>query len=575
MTDIHNQILPKGTWIGVYEVKDTLQIGAYDITYRAWNHHLKERVEIQEYFPHDFAIRANDGVSVEPKSPADKNNFQYGLEAFQGQAEILMQIEHPNIATVENILQLNGTAYQVMPHQEGVPLSRLVQSPTALAETELRFILVAILNAFQKVHEANIIHAGIQPATIFLDKNGEPLLTRFAAARLAIAAHSANLAGELAGGYAPAEQYEQGAESGPATDFYALGATIYYCMTSRQPADAKSRIAALSKGEPDPIAFLSGSECSAYSLELLQAVNLMLQPEYHNRPQTVAEILVLLKSDYIQDQSKPVSSKQKDVEVADNSPVTSYALGAAIIVGIVALIAVGFWLGEQTSKSLDRKLGGSAATLLPSEDQTDEADEADEAITTLAAQDNQSATLTSSQPGQPDKSRKRDKESVPADIPTAKSELKSKATTEPKADKDQQLVVVDQLLPKLKKNDLQEKPIDDSSIKAHLASAEKAMKEMRLTTPQRDNAYKYYQMVLAMYPDNVEALSGLQKIVDRYIQLITKARDEGRLDEARLYLQRAESVLPGDPRIKSIRTELTLAGENLGFRGRDSGLAQL
>jgi len=555
MTDIHDQILPKGTRIGVYEVKDTLRIGAYDITYRAWNHHLKERVDIQEYFPYDFAIRGIDGVSVEPKSPADSDNFQYGLKAFQDQAEILMQIEHPNIVSVENILQLNGTAYQIMPHQEGVPLSRLVQSPTSLAETEIKFILVATLDALQKVHETKIIHGGIQPAMIFLGKNGEPLLTRFAAARMAIAARSANLVGELASGYAPAEQYEQANESGPATDFYALGATIYYCMTSRQPADAKSRIAALSKGEPDPIAFLSGSEGAAYSLELLQTVNWMLQPEYHNRPQSVAEILVLLKSEYIHDPSKPVTSEQKDEEVTDNNPVTSHALGAVVMVSIVTLIAVGLWFGEQISESLDGKLAGSAATL-PFEDQ------ADETITTLATQENQSAALAIiSQPSQPDKRRETDEEPAPADIPAAKPELKSKATTEPKADKDQQLVVVDALLPQPKKNDLLEKPIDDGSIKAHLASAEKAIKEMRFTTPQGDNAYKYYQMVLAMYPDNVEALSGLQKIVDRYIQLITKARDEGRLDEAKLYLQRAESVLPDDPRLKRIRAELTIAGE--------------
>ena len=64
MTHIHDQILPEGTQLGVYEIKEASKIDTFDITYRAWNHHLKERVEIQEYFPNDFAIRANDGLGV-------------------------------------------------------------------------------------------------------------------------------------------------------------------------------------------------------------------------------------------------------------------------------------------------------------------------------------------------------------------------------------------------------------------------------------------------------------------------------------------------------------------------------
>jgi hypothetical protein len=48
----------------------------------------------------------------------------------------------------------------------------------------------------------------------------------------------------------------------------------------------------------------------------------------------------------------------------------------------------------------------------------------------------------------------------------------------------------------------------------------------------------------------------LQKIVDRYVQFIGKARIEGRLNDAKLYLQRAESVLPDDPKLQGIRAEL-------------------
>lgn len=556
MTQIHDQALPAGTQIGVYEIKDTLKMGAFDITYRAWNHHLKERVEIQEYFPHDFAARANDGLDVAPKSPSDQENFDYGLKAFLDQAEILTQIEHPNIARAENILQLNGTAYLIMAHQQGVALSRLIEPPATLAETELKFILASILHALQKVHECKIVHGGIQPTTIFLGKNGEPLLTDLAAARLAIAARTCQLASQLATGYAPAEQYESAGECGPATDFYALGATLYYCMTHRQPDAAQNRIKAVSKGEPDPMALLTQSAGAAYSAELLQAVDWMLRPGYHDRPQSAAEILALLTSEPVPEQGKPVTSKQKTVDDSKSGPVAMNSIGISVMVGIIALITtIGLWFGEITSESLDDQ-SNTVAAQLPSEHRTDQT------ILTPEMPADPSIALAMTQSSQSENDKIAESTSFPASLPASEPESKDTTTTEAESDKDQQLAAIDPPLPQPKKQNLPEKTIDEDAIKAHLAAAEKAMKAVRFTTPQRDNAFKYYQRVLAIDPDNEEALSGLQKIVDRYVQFIAKARVEGRLDDAKLYLQRAESVLPDDLKLPGIRAELTDANEN-------------
>jgi tetratricopeptide (TPR) repeat protein len=121
--------------------------------------------------------------------------------------------------------------------------------------------------------------------------------------------------------------------------------------------------------------------------------------------------------------------------------------------------------------------------------------------------------------------------------------------------------VIDKSMHKSKKQNLPEKPTDEGSIKGYLAAAKKAMKAARFTTPSRDNAYKYYQMVLAIEPDNAEALAGLQKIVDRYVRFLEQARSEGKLNTAKRTLQKAESVLPDDPKLQSIRAELAATKE--------------
>lgn len=547
MTNIHNQILPVGTQIGVYEIKDVVKVGTFDIVYRAWNHHLKEWVKIQEYFPHDFAMRASDGLGVEFKSAGDKENYEYGLKAFLDQAEILTQIEHPNIVIAENVLQLNGTAYLILGvPKKGVSLLKLIQASTAFDETELKFILVSILAALQKIHEHNTVHGGIQPAAIILGKDGEPLLTDFSAARLAIAARTAQLADELAAGYAAMEQYESARKSGPATDFYALGATMYYGITHQQPVVAQSRVMLLGKGEPDPMILLSGTTDAKYSAELLRAIDWMLQPEYNRRPQSADEILALLKSDTANDQTSALTPKQT---IANSR----HTLLVGVMAGIVALVVFGLWFSEKpaeivadkpgavTAQPLFQRNPGKSAVAIESE-KTEQ-----QSVTSIAVEPNHASDV--------DQISETIQETTYV-VEQQTDNVSVSPIIEPEPGDGQQLARVDQSLAQPKQPSFPEKQADGGSISKYLVAAEKAMKAGRLTTPLRDNAHKYYQMVLAMEPDNAQALTGLQKIADRYVQFIGKAKADGRLNDAKLYLQRAEAVLPNDPKLQRIRTEL-------------------
>ncbi|MCP5242625.1 MAG: hypothetical protein H6940_04190 [Burkholderiales bacterium] len=95
-----------------------------------------------------------------------------------------------------------------------------------------------------------------------------------------------------------------------------------------------------------------------------------------------------------------------------------------------------------------------------------------------------------------------------------------------------------------------------TTIAKHLAAAEKALKDLRMTTPSGDNAYEHYQAVLKIDPSNVEARSGIQKMVDMYIYFAEKAIADGKKNNARIYLQRAENLAPGSPKLKNLRAEL-------------------
>lgn len=83
--------------------------------------------------------------------------------------------------------------------------------------------------------------------------------------------------------------------------------------------------------------------------------------------------------------------------------------------------------------------------------------------------------------------------------------------------------------------------------------ASRAMTLDRLTSPENDNAYFYYQELLKLDANNAIAIAGLKKITDRYLQMADKFIQKNNLSKANIYLDKAESVTPGDTRIANLR----------------------
>ena len=97
-----------------------------------------------------------------------------------------------------------------------------------------------------------------------------------------------------------------------------------------------------------------------------------------------------------------------------------------------------------------------------------------------------------------------------------------------------------------------------------LALAEKAFAKDYLTTPANNNAYAYYGRVLLQEPDNRQALAGLEKIVQRYLNLALSSQRKGKSKQAKLFLQRANKVVPSHKDIAVVEAELVRIAANAG-----------
>lgn len=86
--------------------------------------------------------------------------------------------------------------------------------------------------------------------------------------------------------------------------------------------------------------------------------------------------------------------------------------------------------------------------------------------------------------------------------------------------------------------------------------AEVALRERRLTTPFEDSAWANYLAVLAIDPNDAQAHTGLQRIVEQYRRMIRNALERGDRHLAGVFLERAQSVAPEAPELESLRLEI-------------------
>ena len=87
-------------------------------------------------------------------------------------------------------------------------------------------------------------------------------------------------------------------------------------------------------------------------------------------------------------------------------------------------------------------------------------------------------------------------------------------------------------------------------------TAERALADDRLLTPEDDSAYHYYRQALVMAPNHPAGRLGFERIVERYLQLTQIAMEREQWTNARAMLARAEYVDRNHLGIVAVRQQL-------------------
>jgi eukaryotic-like serine/threonine-protein kinase len=208
--------------VGPYHIIDKLGSGGMGSVYRA-------------HVP-DTGIEV--ALKLLPKKLSNHPNF---LARFRSEANLGMGLNHPHIVRTTDFGESKGTYYIAMEVVEGGTLEHHLTVSGAIPERTALKITRDLLGALQYAHEKNVVHRDIKPSNILFDREGKSKLSDFGLAKAEAPDPQFMTHGTTVGTpHYMAPEQARGEKLDIRADLYALGATLYHCVTGRTPYSGSS-----------------------------------------------------------------------------------------------------------------------------------------------------------------------------------------------------------------------------------------------------------------------------------------------------------------------------------------------
>jgi len=290
--------------------------------------------------------RLHRKVALKTLRGADADTSE-GRQRLMREARAAAALNHPHIATVHDVLDVDGQVIVVFEYVEGETLAaRLQRAPLAVPEAvEISWQLADALAA---AHAQGVIHRDLKPTNVVMTADGRAKVLDFGIARLVPAGADmgvtapGTLGGGLVGtpGYAAPEQYLSRNVDGRA-DLYALGVIMFEMVSGRRPFAGTDAVALATHVLRDDAPRLTATgRWVPPAFEALVAS--LLRREAAKRPQSADAVLVEL-SPLRDTESSPLA--RRTVLLRRGMPRGRLLAAALAIVTVTAVVARVSWPG--------------------------------------------------------------------------------------------------------------------------------------------------------------------------------------------------------------------------------------
>ncbi len=326
--------LPAGSCLqaGKYKIIKVLGQGGFGITYLAEQTGLGMKVAIKEFFLKGSCQR--DSATSEISIPVTDNRDLVAKcqKKFKSEARKIASLNNDHIVNIIDIFDENGTSYYVMKYLSGGSLADKVQAGP-LPEKRALKVIEEVSEALDSIHSHGLLHLDIKPANILFDERDRAVLIDFGVSKYVDSQDDTTTTSSLVGfsrGFAPLEQVNATITSlTPATDLYALGATLYNLVVGTTPPEAPQ---VMDGGLPEMP--------SSISEEVKYAITQSMQPRKKDRPQNVRAFLDLLPAlvEKPQVEEETVIGPAQELDSTDSTPPSSPRVKLFLIASAVMLL---------------------------------------------------------------------------------------------------------------------------------------------------------------------------------------------------------------------------------------------
>jgi len=204
--------------VGKYELRHQIGRGAMGVVYEAFDTVIERAVALKmlrtDVFP--------------PEQLADVR------ARFKREAHSAGRLSHPNIVTVFDYGEHDGTPYIAMDLMVGEELARSLDSGARMALPQVVRVMEQLLGALAYAHENGVVHRDIKPSNVFVLRDGSIKVVDFGLARI----ETSNLteSGAVLGtpAYMSPEQF-LGLPADARSDIFSAGVMLYQMLTGDRP----------------------------------------------------------------------------------------------------------------------------------------------------------------------------------------------------------------------------------------------------------------------------------------------------------------------------------------------------
>jgi serine/threonine-protein kinase len=206
---------------GRYQVVQKLGAGAFGTVYKAKDKILGRMVAIKTIRLEGLAAA---GTSLEQL-----------MDRFKREAQVSAQLKHPNIVTIYDVGEVEGTSYLAMEFIDGIGLDRAIAGAGRIGTERAAGLGAQVADALDFAHRHNVVHRDIKPANIMIEGGDRVKVTDFGIAKVTDSAEHLTQTGSLLGtpSYMSPEQ-ARGAELDGRSDLFAVGCILYEMLTGKK-----------------------------------------------------------------------------------------------------------------------------------------------------------------------------------------------------------------------------------------------------------------------------------------------------------------------------------------------------